>query len=78
MQVRFYGKLSEQIGREIELDLRGTIADARARLAELYPDYADDLRSTFARACVGDQLVDDSFPLDSVQAVEFFAPVSGG
>ena len=79
MQVRFYGKLAEQIAREIELDQAGgTVADIRARLSEIYPNSADDLRSPLVRACMGDQLVDDSFPLDSGDVVEFFAPVSGG
>lgn len=79
MQVRFYGKLAEQIAREIELDRAGgTVADVRARLAEDYPNCADDLQSQLVRACVGDQLVDDGFSLDSVETIEFFAPVSGG
>ena len=79
VQVRFYGRLAEQIAREIELDRVGpTVADVRARLAEIYPNSADDLRSPLVRACVGDAMVGDRFRLDSVDAVEFFAPVSGG
>ncbi len=79
MQVRFYGRLAEQIAREIKLDrLSGTVADVRAQLSEIYPDFASDLRSPLVRACVGDAMVDDSFSLDSAAEVEFFAPVSGG
>jgi molybdopterin converting factor small subunit len=79
VKVRFYGKLAEQIAREIDLDCAGrTVGDVRARLSKAYPDSAQDLQSHLVRACVGDEMVDDSFPLDSVEAVELFAPVSGG
>ena len=79
MKVRFYGKLAELVAREIEVDgAGGTVADVRAHLAEAYPASSRDLQSPLVRACVGEEMVDDSFPLDSVDAVEFFAPVSGG
>ena len=79
MQVRFYGKLAEQIAREIELDFAGrTVADIRAYLSEVYPQAAQDLRSPLVRACVGDHMVDEGFRLEAAKTIEFFAPVSGG
>lgn len=79
MQVRFYGRLAQQIANEIALDCRAcTVAEVRQMVAANYPDSSGDMRSPLVRACVGDSLVEEGFQLDGVQVVEFFAPVSGG
>ena len=79
MQVRFYGRLAQQIADEIALDCRAcTVGEVREMVAANYPDSSSDMRSQLVRACVGDSLVDEDFRLDGAQPVEFFAPVSGG
>lgn len=80
MRISFYGRLAEAIGREVELDTEQTcaVAEVRARLAELYPQAASDLASPRVRACVGDQMVPDSFVVAPGEAVDILAPLSGG
>ncbi len=77
----FYGRLADVIGREIELDVPAgvsTVRDLRGMVAALYPSAAGDLERPRLRACIGDTIVSDDFPLAGVEAVEFFPPLSGG
>ena len=80
MKVLFYGRLAEAIGPELELDAPAgsSVAELRERLAANHPAAREALRSTRARACVGDKLVGDDFVVSPSEAVEFLPPVSGG
>ena len=80
MKILFFGKLRDALGDQRELDrVNGeTIARLRRRLAELYPQAADDLLNPGVRACVEDTIVGEDFGLDGHESVEFFPPVSGG
>lgn len=80
MQVKFYGRLGEKLGPEIEIELpdgRHTIHTLRALLASRFPEASDDLRER-SKACVEDSIVGEDYRLDSTQTVEFFPPLSGG
>lgn len=79
MRIHFYGRLAEQIGRSIELDVEGdcSVAELRGRLAADYPHSAQALGQR-VRACVGDTIVADSHVVRPGETVEFLPPVSGG
>ena len=81
MQILFFGKLADRIGRMVEIELavaRPTVADVRDALASRFPDARDELLKPSLRACVGDALVADDFALGDARLVEFFPPLSGG
>jgi molybdopterin converting factor small subunit len=81
MQVSFYGRLAERIERSVTIDVpeqTRSVGDLRALLAERFPHASGDLLKPSLRACVGDELVDDAYPLGRADTVEFFPPVSGG
>lgn len=80
MQIRFYGRLGEMLGREIALDVpaeKATIAQLRELLADRFPDASTELLYR-SRACVADVVVSDSQPFQRSDTVEFFPPLSGG
>jgi molybdopterin converting factor small subunit len=76
----FYGRLSEAIGAELNVDaLAGcAVGELRQRLAAEHPDAGEVLRSRRALACVGDRLVRDDHRLAAGETIEFLPPVSGG
>lgn len=80
MRVLFFGKLRESLGNERELPEEDgeTVAGLRRRLADLYPQAAEDLLSPHVRACVGDTIVGEAFEVAGHERVEFFPPLSGG
>lgn len=80
MKVRFYGSLADAIGRELKLHALSacSVSQLRMRLAEEHPAAEQLVRSKRFRACVGDVLVGDDYPLSESDTVEFFPPVSGG
>lgn len=80
MKVRFYGRLGEKLGAEVEVDPPAgtdTIVKLRNVLADMYPDASPDLRQR-SRACVADSIVNESYKLVGTETVEFFPPLSGG
>ena len=80
MKIRFYGRLREKLGAEIDVDPPAgtdTVGGLRDRLTEIFPDSAYDLQER-SRACVADMMVGEDHHLDGVEAVEFFPPLSGG
>lgn len=81
MRIRFYGRLAEAIGREIEVDAATageTVGALREALADLHPEAATELRRTALRACIDDTIVSEDRPLAGAAIVEFFPPLSGG
>lgn len=80
MKIRFYGKLGEQLGAEIDIDPpvgTNTVLELRELLVELFPEATIDLRDR-SRACIADSIVSEGHNLRGVVAVEFFPPLSGG
>jgi len=81
VKVRFFGSLSDRIGREIELTPPAagcTIAELRRSLAEAYPGAAAELARPTVRACVDDVIVPDTYLVSAQSRVAFFPPLSGG
>lgn len=80
MKVRFYGRLGEKLGTEIDLDPPAgtdTVVQLRRALAHMFPHAADDLEQR-SRACIGDSIVGEDHGLSGTETVEFFPPLSGG
>ena len=80
MKVRFYGRLAEMIGAELEFEAppNCSVAEIRDSVAARHPQAAEVLGSRRACACVGDRLVRDDHILVTGETVEFLPPVSGG
>lgn len=80
MQIGFYGSIGDRLGRELVFDAAGaaSVAALRQALAAAFPDAAEQLMSPGLKPCIGDCIVDDGHPLDGVERVEFFPPLSGG
>lgn len=80
MKIKFYGRLGEKLGSEIDVDPPAgtdTVVKLRDVLAEMYPDASGDLRQR-SRACVADSIVNEGHMLVGIETVEFFPPLSGG
>lgn len=80
MKLRFYGRLGELLGREVDVDLASdakTVGDLRRLLADRNSAASEDLQNR-TRACVTDVIVPDTHPLIGDETVEFFPPLSGG
>ena len=80
VKVRFYGRLAEALGDELEIDEAPgcSVGQLRERLISQHPHAAQPLRSERSRACVGDVLVQDDYVVSAYEKVEFLPPVSGG
>lgn len=80
MNILFYGRLAEAIGRELEVYApAGTsVAELRQMMFDAHPQVANVLHNQRTRACVGDTLVGDDFRLAAGDTLEFLPPVSGG
>ena len=79
MEVMFFGRLGEAIGRSVALDESpADVAQLRQVLASKYPALAGELLRPSLRACVGNEMVGDDFVLAGVEAVDFLPPLSGG
>lgn len=80
MKIRFYGRLGERLGTEVDVDPPAgtdTIANLRKVLADMFPDALTDIQQR-SRACVADSIVNESHKLAGTETVEFFPPLSGG
>lgn len=80
MKMLFYGRLSDLIGRELDLSAPAgcSVGQLRDRLAAEHPQAGQSLRSERAKTCVGGMLVHDDHVLEAADTVEFLPPVSGG
>jgi molybdopterin converting factor small subunit len=80
LKIRFYGKLGEKLGAEIEVDPPAetdTVVKLRNVLADMFPDSSTDLRQR-SRACIEDSIVSEDHMLAGNEIVEFMPPLSGG
>ena len=81
MQVMFYGRLGEQIGRSVEIAVPEggcSVAELRRSIASDHPHAAEAILGSHVRASVGDVIVPEDRLLMPNETVEFFPPVSGG
>ncbi|MDP9424356.1 MAG: MoaD/ThiS family protein [Pseudomonadota bacterium] len=81
MQIHFYGRISDRLGRSIEIDVPAsisTVADLRSLLAKTFPDHAGEIVSPTLRPCVRDEIVGEAHDIRGADSVEFFPPLSGG
>lgn len=79
MEVLFFGRLGEAIGRSVRLDAApADVAELRQMLAARFPALAEELLRPSLRACVGDELVGEAHSLAGVASVDFLPPLSGG
>lgn len=80
MKVGFFGRLRDSLGEAVEVPAEPgeTVARLRIRLAGLHPRAAGDLLSRRVRACVGDRIVGEDYPVGGGEPVEFLPPLSGG
>jgi molybdopterin converting factor small subunit len=80
VKVRFYGRLAEAIGPELEVEFASgcSVADLRDKLAAQHPAIGSVLRSNRALTCFGDRLGRDGHRLAPGETLEFLPPVSGG
>lgn len=78
VKVLLYGRLTDAIGRHIELGaVEGcSVAQLRGRLAAAYPAASESLQRS--RAVIADRLVGDEHVPAAGEDVEFLPPVSGG
>lgn len=80
LKIRFYGKLGEALGPEMDFDPpagTNTVVQLRSVLAEMFPGVSTDLQQR-SRACIADSIVGDGHQLEGSETVEFFPPLSGG
>lgn len=75
-----HGRLADLLGREIAIPApaRCSIAELRRRIADEQPGAAEAILGPRVRACVGNEIVPDSFFPDPGETIEFLPPVSGG
>lgn len=81
MKVLFFGRLGEQIGREIEVDLPAggcSVADLRQLVAHENAAATDALARPGIRAAVDQAIVADDAWVKPGQEVAFLSPLSGG
>ena len=72
-RIGFYGRLAEQFGREVEIDLPGegaTVAALRARF--------DGLDPARVRVLVNDEMAGEDSEVRAGDRVDFLPPLSGG
>lgn len=80
MKIRFYGRLGEQLGREVQFDMPAgteTVALLRQALAEQFPAVSSELLGP-SRACIADSFVNEGHRISAMDTVEFLPVVSGG
>ena len=72
IRIHFYGKLAEQFGRELALDVPAgtTVAVLRARF--------EGLDAARVRALVNDALAGEDTEVGAGDRVDFLPPLSGG
>ena len=77
VKVLLYGRLTESIGRQLQLEAEGcSVAEVRCRLADAHPSAAGQLGRS--RALIGGSVVADERRVRADEDVEFLPPVSGG
>lgn len=77
MKVLLYGRLTDAIGREVELDCTGhSVTALLEQLSARHP--AAEVALQRSRAFVADRLVSQEYVLGAGDVLELLPPVSGG
>jgi molybdopterin converting factor small subunit len=78
VKVLLYGRLTDSIGRQVQLEAPEgcSVAGLRRLLSETHPEAAEQL--TRSRAVVGGAIAGDDHLVRADEDVEFLPPVSGG
>lgn len=79
--ILFFGRLGDQFGREIDIDLPGggcTIGALRALLIERLDGADETLGQRSVKACVDQEIVSDDAFVRAGQEIAFLPPLSGG
>jgi len=75
--IRFYGRLADAIGHEIDLGAGGcSVAEIRSRLASEHPAATESLGRS--RALIAGSVVTNEHLVGESDDLEFLPPVSGG
>ena len=77
----FFGRITDQLGRERELDIPAegcTVGELRRRLAESDPVAAELFAGGRILASVDQEMAGDEVSVRPGQEVAFFSPLSGG
>lgn len=80
-RIFFFGRLGDQFGRELEIELPAagcTVGELRARLGGRDPSAAEALLQPCVKACVDQAIVPDSALVRPGQEIAFLPPLSGG
>lgn len=80
-KILFFGRLSDQFGREIEVDLPPagcTVAELRALIGGRAPAAGEALLEPCVKVCVDQAIVADSAYVRPGQEIAFLPPLSGG
>lgn len=80
MKIRFYGKLADLLGSEVDVAIASacSVEDVKRLLSSKNAAAAEALANKRVRACVGDSFVTDQHCVAPADELEFLAPVSGG
>jgi molybdopterin converting factor small subunit len=80
VKVKFYGRLAETIGAEVDFAAEPgcSVSELRDRIAAAHPESSEHLCSARARTCVAGVIVRDDYRLRAGETAEFLPPVSGG
>jgi molybdopterin converting factor subunit 1 len=77
MKIRFFGRLRDAIGDDIEVDVPARITDSDALRHWLARDHPALLDPT-VKIALDDRILVAPAPLDGVREISFLPPVSGG
>lgn len=81
MKILFFGRLGDQLGRELEIEPPRsgcTVAELRQLLCSRGRIFRDTLSHSSVRACVDQVIVPEDTPVRLGQEVAFIPPLSGG
>ena len=77
----FFGRLSAQFGRELEVDIPETgctVGQLKALLAAQDPEFAQTFSRGAVNVAIDQHMADDGASLSAGQEIAFFSPLSGG
>lgn len=81
MKILFFGRLGDQLGRELEIEPPRsgcTVAELRQLLCSRGSIFRDTLGRPSVRGCVDQMIVPEDTPVRQGQEVAFIPPLSGG
>ena len=77
MRLRFFGRLRDSIGGELEVEVPGDVTDSEQLRAWLGRDHPDLLDASVKMA-LDDRILAAAEPIQGAREIAFLPPVSGG